>query len=143
MKHASLGSAAAAIVLATALLTGCSAVNAIANVQTKVAACSKIKDSFTAVGTTMNAESAKLASDPKSAATKISAAAKKFSTDADSLSNAQVKKAAQTAAKSFTKLAADISTISSKPTAASEAKLQADLAPLETSFAAVGKTCKL
>jgi hypothetical protein len=142
MKKLTVLSALSAVVVAGVMLSGCSAVNAVANAQTKVQACSKIKSSFTAVGNGLSAESSKLTSDPAGASKKITAISDKFGTDANSLSNAQVKKAAQGAATQLATFSKDIAAIAKSPTTAGSSKLSADLPKLQASFTKVTTACK-
>ena len=143
MKKVTVLSALGAVVMACVLLSGCSAVTAVTNAQTKIQACSKIKASFTAVGNGLSAESAELTSDPAGASKKITAISDKFSKAADSLSNAQVKKAAQGAASQLATFSKDVSAIATKPTAADSSKLSTDLPKLQASFSKVSTVCKL
>jgi hypothetical protein len=136
-------SAFAAIAVAVTLLSGCSAVAAVKNVQTKVQACTSIDKELEGVGTGISGETSKLESDPKGAAADISAMAKKFSAATTKLSNPQVKKAAEKAAGTLTVFAKDLTNLAATPSTANQTKLQADTTTLQAAFTAIDTTCKL
>ncbi|HEY4267113.1 MAG TPA: hypothetical protein VGM94_02865 [Galbitalea sp.] len=136
-------SALASVIVAASLLSGCSAIAAVANAQTKVQACASIATQLKGVGTGIQAEVPKLQSDPKAAAADITGMAKKFSTAAGKLDNAQVKKAAVKAAGTLTVFAQDITDLANKPTTAESTKLQGDLTTLQSAFTAIDTSCKV
>jgi hypothetical protein len=141
MKSLTVVSALAAVAIAAVMLSGCSAIRAVTDAQTKVQACAKIRSSFANVGQTLSTESANLATDPSGASATITAAADKFTTDADSLSNAQVKKAAEGASTWLTIFSEDVSNSVKFPTPQYSSKVSTDLPKLQASFTALTTTC--
>lgn len=131
------------MLLAASLLSGCSAVAAVANAQTKVQACAEIAAQLKGVGTGIQGEVPKLQSDPKAAAVDITRMAKKFATAAGKLNNPAVKKSAVKAAGTLTVFAQDITDLANKPTTAAQTKLTTDLTTLQSAFTAIDTTCKV
>ncbi len=135
-------SALAAIAVTAFLLSGCSAVAAVANAQTKVQACASIEKAFTAVGKGITNETSELQTDPKAAAAKITTYSDQFTAVAGKLSNAQVKKTAQAAAAALATFAKDLTDYAAAPNSTKLTKFEADTQQLQPTFTAVDTACK-
>ena len=142
MNNLRIASIVSVAAISVALLSGCSAVAAVANAQSKTQACLAISSNLTGVGKALSNDTPAMATDPKGTAKKIAVIATKFSAAADKLSNAAVRKSAVDAAASLTTFSDDITSIANKPTTAAETKLQTDLGTLQTRFEKIDTACK-
>ena len=105
-------------------------------------ACTEIGTSLTAFGNTMTSLSSTLASDPKGASAKVTAAAAKFQTAADGVTNPTIKAAAEKASKSITTFSADLAATATSHSTANVTKLEDSLTGLETNMTAIETACK-
>jgi hypothetical protein len=132
----------AAVGISAFLLSGCSGTAAVAKGQTKAQACTSIKSAFNTVGAGITGATSELNTNPKAAATKITTYSDQLTAAAGKLTNAQVKKTAQTAASALALFAKDLTDYAATPTTARATKLQADTAKVQPTFSAVATACK-
>lgn len=133
---------AAGLVVAASLLSGCSAISNVVKAQSHAAACLEIASSLKTVGTSIQTQANKLATDPKGAAAAIAKDTKKFSVAASKVTNPAVKKKSTAAAAALSQFSKDITTLADEPSTANETKLQADLTPLGTAMQGIESACK-
>ncbi len=128
---------AIAILLAGGTLSGCSAASGLS----KAAACVELAKAGNTLSSTASDAVARVSSDPKGAADKLSAAADKFDATVKKITDSGVKEKAQAMSSAYKKFTTDFQAYAADPANADTSTISSDASAVSDAASAVGKVC--